>query len=325
MRFAEDIEKFYAGGLCFTHDMGNYTSYSPEGYSGYEMSNTKYYSYMTTEELLNGIYCMASYAISTKDTAWLKRRAGTAEALLISLENRDNFIPSQRTGILKGESSRCGENGHEITTYDALDHSLQSSIGNIYIAVKTMCGAIMLSEYFELAELPLLAARAESMAEKTAECLEQFFVEDEAYFKANLFIDIDSKTIAAIEPLAVPLFLGLSEKLLKNKALMSLFKKHIKTCLKPGNCLEQNFGGLKLSSTSENTWPSKVILCIYVMEELFDIDLKKEYPSVMVELKHWFQVSASELTVSDQILCGNRKVIGGSYYPRHITSALWAF
>lgn len=323
VRFTGIPGEVFPGGLSFTHDVGNYTAYSPKGYSGYEMTNTKGYGYMTTEELLNGIYCIASYAITTKDMEWIHKRAYIATELLTSMENRDHYDPSKRNGILKGESIRCGELGHEITTYDSLDHSLMSSIGNLYVAVKTMCAAILLSEYFYLAGLNDYAVKAENMAEKTGKSLEAFFDSRENCFKANIYSENTSKVIAAVEPFAVPAFLGLKAKLARNTGLMALFRKHINTCLKPGICLEEKNGGLKLSSSSVNTWPSKVILCMYVLEKVFDIDLQKEYPSIMRELLHWTQVTAAEKTISDQILCDERVVRGGSYYPRHITSALW--
>jgi xylan 1,4-beta-xylosidase len=324
IRFFESPGKVFPGGLSFTHDMGNYTAYSPKGFSGYEMTNTKGYSYMTIEELLNGIYCIASYAITTKDMKWIHKKAGIVVDLLISMENRDHYDPLKRNGILKGESMRCGESGKEITTYDALDHSLLSSIGNLYVAVKTMCSAMLLSEFFHLAGLPDYAVRAENMLLKTKESLKGFFDEQVGCFKANIYSENTSKVIAAVEPFAVPIFLGLKSKLVHNTELKVLFDKHIKTCLKPGNCLDEKSGGLKLSSTSRNTWPSKVILCMYVMEEMFDMDLQKEYSSLMRELCCWIQTSAAERTISDQIICDTGVVIGGSYYPRHITSALWS-
>ena len=44
-------------------------------------------------------------------------------------------------------------------------------------------------------------------------------------------------------------------------------------------CIEKMTGGIRLSSKSNNTWVSKVILCLAVME--------KEYPTAMRELLHW--------------------------------------
>ena len=69
-------EGLYEGGISFAHDMGCYFTYSRRGQSAYERSNDSrngFYFHMTTEELLNGIYCMAGYALKTGDAAWLKR------------------------------------------------------------------------------------------------------------------------------------------------------------------------------------------------------------------------------------------------------------
>ena len=325
VRFFEAPGKVFTGGLSFTHDMGSFTSYSPKGFSGYEMTDAEFYNHMTTEELLNGIYCMAAYAVSTKDMGWIRKRADIARELLDSMENRDHFDPAKRNGILKAESMRCGEGGKEITTYDSLDHSIQNAVGSIYVAVKTMCAGILLEEYFKLAGMEQCAERAAAMSERTQRSLEEFFDAKKECFKSNLYQETESMVIAAIEPFAVPLHLGLKDRLAGNGRLAGLFQKHIRTCLKPGNCLEGAYGGLKLSSTSANTWPSKVILCIYVMEELFGLNLQQEYPSIMKELLNWLQVSAAEKTISDQILCDRRTVKGGSYYPRHITSSLWVW
>ncbi len=325
VRFPEAPEKRFSGGLSFTHDMGSFSSYSPKGFSGYEMTDAEFYNYMTTEELLNGIYCIAAYAISTKDMEWIRKRADIARELLISMENRDHFDPAKRNGILKAESMRCGESGKEITTYDSLDHSIQNAVGSVYVAVKTMCAGVLLEEYFKLVNMDEYAMRAAAMSEKTQRSLGEFFDAQKGCFRANLYQETESMVIAAIEPFAVPIHLGLKDKFVENARLTELFQKHIRTCLKSGNCLEETYGGLKLSSTSANTWPSKVILCIYVMEELFGLNLQQEYPPIMKELLHWLQVSAAEKTISDQIFCDRRTVKGGSYYPRHITSSLWVW
>ena len=99
-----------------------------------------------------------------------------------------------------------------------------------------------------------------------------------------------------------------------------LLRKHANACLQNGVCIDEQTGGLRLSSTSRNTWVSKVILTIFAMEQVLSIDL----PSSLVrEVIHWVQVSARETTISDQILCDTRQVVGGPYYPRIVTSALW--
>lgn len=311
VRFLDTPCQTFPGGLSFCHDMGNYTAYSPKGTSGYEMTDTGFYGNMTTEELLNGIYCISAYAIYSKDMDWIHQRSDIAVQLLQSMENRDYYDPLKRNGILKGESLRCGENGREITTYDALDASLKNSVGNMYIAVKTMCAALLLSEFFSLASLEEYAAASRSMARKTWESISECFDNQIGCFPASFYHDYESRIIAVLEPLAVPVFLGFKSWFSENVLFMRLFGKHLSACLEKGVCLDRTTGGLRLSSTSQNTWPSKVILCSYVMENLFSANLKEKYPTVLRELLFWTQTAAAEKTVSDQVSCSDREVVGG--------------
>jgi hypothetical protein len=323
LRFDGQPGEIFPGGRSFTHDMGNYTSFTPPGISGYEKSDAVSYHFMTTEELLNGIFCLTSYAIATRELGWMEKRKPIALELLSSMENRDHYLCGKRNGILKGASLQCGERGREITTYDALDHSLLDAAGNLYITVKTLCSAILLHEYFMIIADLESAARAQEMAGKTAKGLESFFDVTRSCFKANIYHESESKVIAAIEPFAVPLFIGLKERVLRYGAVMELFWKHIKSCLQNGDCLDGATGGLRLSSTSTNTWVSKSILCEFVMAELFTMDVAADYPTILRELVHWATISAQELTISDQIQSDTRTVVGASYYPRAITASLW--
>ena len=95
--------------------------------------------------------------------------------------------------------------------------------------------------------------------------------------------------------------------------------------MQEGHCIDETTGGVRLSSKSNNTWVSKVILCFAVMEKVFDINLEKEYPAAMRELAHWCQISAKDDTISDQVLTTERKVIGGCYYPRSASTAIWIY
>ncbi|MNO12477.1 Beta-xylosidase precursor [compost metagenome] len=324
VRFAERPGECFPGGISFTHDMGNYCSYSPAGYSGYEMEDARFYCYMTTEELLNGVYMMTGYALSASGKEWGQRRSEIMVQLLTSMENRDHFEPSQRDGILKGISTRGGLTTGEITTYDSLDHALAGARGNLYIAVKTLCASRLLERWFQVAQDTESERRAREMAEKTAKSLQLFFSPEDQYFRANLYEENSTLLIAAIEPLAVPYNLGLelADVTGGNEELAEMFSAHLKYCLQPGRCLDEATGGLRLSSGSRNTWTSKVILSVFVMDKIWGIKLD-DYPEVMRELVHWCQVSAREKTIADQIFSDCRTAVGGFYYPRAITSALW--
>ncbi|OGS27579.1 MAG: hypothetical protein A2297_03590 [Elusimicrobia bacterium RIFOXYB2_FULL_48_7] len=324
VRFLDEPGKTYPGGLSFTHDMGNFTTYSPKGVGGYERANVRgCYGFMTTEELLNGIYCFAGYALSSKDIKWAKKRKKIAGALLESMENRDHHDPSKRDGILKAESLKCGDKGSEITTYDCLDASLLQAQGNLYIVVKTWCSALMLEKHFEMLGDKTRARRAREFACKTAASLVKSYNPQTKCLPANILGESKSKLIAAIEPLAVPYFLGLGGRFKDFPELMGVFKKHIETCLLPGNCSDAVSGGLRLSSLSTNTWPSKANLCLFVIKEVFGINIEKKHPALMENLIHWVQVAAAAQTISDQVLSDKRTALQAIYYPRIVTSFLW--
>jgi hypothetical protein len=321
--FYGEGERLFPGGLSFTHDMGNYTTYSPTGYSGYEMENATFYHPMTTEELLNGIYLMSGYGLSTKDKEWMTARTHLAKELLVSMEARDHYDPAQRNGILKARTSRSGLYGKEITTYDSLDHALASARGNLYIAVKTLCAAWLLHAFFKELGESQAANQAMEMADKTAQSLMDFYDEEKSSFRANLYEDVESRLLAAVEPFAVLQFMGI-EPLATYPQLAEAFQKHIATCMTPGICLDERTGGLKLSSSSDITWTSKVILSQVSLQHVFGIDLN-DFPSVRQEVVYWCQEAAAQRTIADQILCSKREAIGGFYYPRPITSFLWMF
>ncbi|MBN8217823.1 MAG: hypothetical protein J0L75_14360 [Spirochaetes bacterium] len=312
------------GGLSFTHDMGSYTTYTPPGTSGYEQPGiTGCYSYMTQEELLNGAFLLGAYALTGGDKTWWAKRGKALVSVLDSMENRDHPVAAQRDGIMKGESLLVGESGAEITSYDALDHSLMAARGNGYLAVKTFAAALVLQAAFARHGKKTEAARAGAYAARCAATLEKAFDESKAILPANLYSQSESRVAAAVEGLAVPLFLGLKKAITAHPGLVEKLKRHLHTCLVPGQCIDAATGGLRLSSTSPNTWPSKGILVLYVMENLFSMDLKGRYGSLLPELVAWCQVSAKDVTVSDQILSDTRKTKGAHYYPRIVTAALW--
>jgi len=312
----------FVGGLSFTHDMGCYFTYSESGKSAYERENNNsdpFYCYMTTEELLNGIYCICGYALKTKDTAWLDSHSGILGALMDSLENRDGACESERNGILKGVSCRSGSCGIESTTYDALDHSLLEAAGNVYVFVKTWCSLVMLKRCASLLSDDNTAKRAEAMLEKCRKSVALFKNDSDKWLKSNAYKDFGGAVSAAAEPLAIPYLLGVINEI-EEPILFETLKSHEEACLEKGVCIDENTGGLRLSSTSANSWTSKVILTLFVLEKVLKMPVPE---SIERELLHWTQVSAAEHTVSDQIRSDIRVAIGGHYYPRIVTSAVW--
>lgn len=313
----------HPGGLAFCHDQGPYTAFSPIGTSGYELTGHPFYSFMTTEQVLNGIYCIATAILGGGLTTWGGTCLDTLNALLVSLENRDHPDPARRDGLLMGETDRVGTS-HEITTYDALDPSLKSARGNLYIAVKTWGATLLLDAVFERLGFCAQATRAGAMAQKTAAALTAWYDETTACFPANRLQPGASRMIAALEPLAVPLYCGLEARLRSWPDLLAKLEAHSRTCLQRGACLEDKRGGLLLVSTSFNSWPSKGFLCAFVLEDLFGIDLDAAYPTIMQEFRRWFQDLAAKVTLTDQMHVDKDVAHGGHYYPRMVTASLWA-
>lgn len=317
-----DREGDYPGGISFTHDMGCYFTYSPHGFSAYERANETrdgFYFYMTTEELLNGIYCITGYALKTGDAAWMRHHGALLTRLMDSLENRDAPTPQERNGILKASSLRGGTCGLESTTYDALDHSLLEAAGNLYVFIKTWCALVMLRRCCAMAGDSETDARALAMLEKCRVSAQRFRVSGSPLLRANAYQEIAGAVSAAAEPLAVPYWLGVLHES-DEPTLFELLRAHCAACLEVGVCTDAVSGGLRLSSTSRNTRPSKAVLTMYVMEQALGLHLPE---GMSAELIAWEQVSARDVTISDQVLCDTRQVVGGPYYPRIVTSALW--
>ncbi len=319
VRFDNETKAVHPGGISFAHDQGNYTAYAPPGRGGYEQRDRRgVYSFMTTEQLLNGAYCAAACALRGGDTAWAEARLPVAREILASMENREHFDPSRRKGMLIAQSDRVGT-GAEITTYDALDASLQDSRGSLYIAVKTWAAALMLERWFANEGDKDFAARAQDLANRAASSLEQAYREDRAAFPPNLLDGGDALVVAALDPLAVPLFCGLAEEMRRYPGLVYKLRAHGRSCLVSGKCLDAKTGGLRLSSSTPKTWPSKVALVLCSLSWLEGKPVGEIAPTAIPELAGWMQVSAVATTLSDQIDASTRKQISGACYPRLVT------
>ena len=119
-----DDDRLYPGGISFTHDQGSFNTFSPFGYSSYEITNQPgCYSYMTQEQLINWIVCAVTYLHYSHDTDWMAQNKPVFEDCLTSMLNRDHPNPAQRNGVMSLDSSRTGS-PEEITTFDPLTRSL---------------------------------------------------------------------------------------------------------------------------------------------------------------------------------------------------------
>lgn len=324
VRFEGEEKASRPGGISFSHDQGNYTAYSPAGRGGYEQPDrTGVYSFMTTEQLLNGAYCASACALRGGDDSWAAKRLPVAREILASMEAREE----RDDGLLSAQSDRVGK-GNEITTYDALDESLKDSRGSLYIAVKTLAASLLLERWFSSQGDSSSAARAKALADRTSATLIKSFsprADTGGGFPANLLAKGtkgDARVAAALEPLAVPLFCGLGETF-RNRypELLRRLATHGGACARPGSgyCIDHATGGFRLSSSTPNTWPSKVALTLSVLSWFDQKPTQSVSPTVLPELAGWLQVSSAKTTISDQINASTRKQLGGAYYPRLVS------
>ncbi|MCU6795051.1 glycoside hydrolase family 52 protein [Paenibacillus sp. WQ 127069] len=310
----------YPGGISFTHDMGVANVFSRPQYSSYEISGIKdCFSYMTHEQLVNWICCAVVYMEQTGDNDFLNRHLATLKLCFNSMLNRDHPIPEQRNGIMGLDSSRT-MGGAEISTYDSLDISLGQARNNIYMAGKCWAAYVALEKLFRSTGEEQLSIEAGKQAERCAATLASKMT-DQGYIPAVINENNDSKIIPAIEGLIFPYFAGCEEALDANGRFgpyIQALKQHLAAVLVPDICLFPD-GGWKLSSTSSNSWLSKIYLCQFIARKLLGFPQDEKADAAHVAwLKH---PEHSYWSWSDQILAG--VIIGSKYYPRGVTAILW--
>ncbi|MFC4779070.1 glycoside hydrolase family 52 protein [Paenibacillus sp. GCM10023252] len=313
----------HPGGISFTHDMGVANTVSRPGYSSYERYGIDgCFSHMTHEQLTNWVLCAAAYVEKTGDQAWLQSRLPVFERCLTSLVNRDHPDPAERNGVMGLDSSRT-MGGAEITTYDSLDVSLGQSRNNIYLAGKSWASYLAIEKLFSENGRGELAQLAGEQADKCAATIVAHVTED-GYIPAVIGEGNDSKIIPAIEGLIFPYYTGCAEALDANGRFaeyIGALKTHLAHVLQPGICLFED-GGWKISSTSNNSWLSKIYLSQFIAREL--LGLAWDEQSRKADAAHVAWLTHEKLSIwswSDQIISG--EITGSKYYPRGVTAILW--
>jgi hypothetical protein len=316
-------DKEYPGGISFTHDMGVANVFSRPGHSAYEFAGIDgCFSYMTHEELVNWLCCVTVYIHQTKDNDFVNRHLDMIKQAFQSMLNRDNPDSEQRNGLM-GLDSSMTKGGAEITTYDSLDVSLGQARNNIYIATKCWGVYVALEKLFNQLELTELSEEAKMQSERCATSIANEMT-DEGYIPAVISEGNDSKIIPAIEGLIFPYFTGCKEHLNvtgKFGSFIQTLIEHVTNVLKPGICLFED-GGWKLSSTSENSWLSKIYLCQFIYREILGLSWNES--GRLADQAHVQWLTHPELSYwswSDQIIAG--KISASRYYPRGVTSVLW--
>ena len=317
------------GGISFTHDMGAHNNFSPLGNSSYELPDlTGCFSYMTAEQLCNWILMAACYIAHTGDDAWLGHNIATIRACQESLDARCGDA-----GYVQFDSSRCGV-GSEITTYDSLDHSLAQTRNNIYIAVKCWASYAGLASLMDRAKLPKPAKAARDAAIRAAKNI--ITNEKDGVFPAVFETDNPghaSRILPAIEGMVYVDFIeraankSAGESVMQaSKSMIDALRDHTLQLLndpKHRNLFKD--GGIKLSSTSNNSWMSKIAIFQYVVRTSLGLGneacMKKIMAAADAAHVKWQTDGSGYWACSDQFVSGVAK--GSRYYPRIITAALW--
>lgn len=316
-------------GLSFTHDMGVANQLTPPGTSSYEKEEIAgCFSHMTHEQLVNWILTGAVYAHATRDDTWLTRRLPVFAACLDSLISRDDKNPRKRIGIMQHDSSRVGKTGEEITTYDSLDTSLGQARRNLYLGVKSWAAYLALEAIFTAQGDRDRAADARAQAGRAARTITGRFNRKTGFIPAVFEKGNRSAIIPAVEGLVFPWVLGLQAAISPRgpyRRLIAALTKHIRTVLKPGVCIDAQSGGWKMSSTSENTWASKIALSQFVVRHV----MKIRYPKAAwrtwdaAHVKWQTEGGCRDWAFTDQIRSTDGQDLGSRYYPRGVTAVLW--
>ncbi|WP_379127533.1 glycoside hydrolase family 52 protein [Paenibacillus sp. sgz500958] len=322
VRFPGDSTE-YPGGISFTHDMGVANAVSRPAYSSYEQYGIDgCFSHMTHEQLVNWVLCAAVYAEQTGDNAWMQRNLSVLERCLDSMLNRDHPDPEQRNGIMGLDSSRT-MGGAEITTYDSLDVSLGQARNNIYLAGKSWAAYVAMEKIFTDHGRVDLSKVAGDQSDRCAATIVAHVTED-GYIPAVIGEGNDSKIIPAIEGLIFPYFTGSKEALEREgrfSAYIGALDTHLHAVMHKGVCLFED-GGWKISSTSNNSWLSKIYLCQFIAREI--LGLPWDESGREADRAHVAWLTHPELSIwswSDQIISG--EITGSKYYPRGVTAILW--
>lgn len=315
-------------GLSFTHDMGVMNHFTPPGRSSYECDHlTGCFSHMTMEQLLNWVLTALTYAAHTGDRGWLRANQKTVLACAESLHRRDDPDPRKRNGILKHDSNRCGPDGAEITTYDSLDVSLGQARNNLYLSVKALGAWVLLERAFDTLGRKKSADDARATADLLAASVTEKFEAETGFFPAVFEKGNRSRILPAVEGFIYPLYLGYHDATDRTGRFAPLFRQlsqHMAQALQPGVCLDAKSGGWKMSSTSTNTWFSKIAIAQHVVRQLFPEAMNDAARAADRVHADWQRTpGCGRDAMCDQIRSDSGIACGSRYYPRGVTTYLW--
>src|SRR5262249_689814 len=159
--------------------------------------------------------------------------------------------------------------------YDSLDTSLGQARNNLYIAVKCWASYLGLARLFQILEAPAAGQAALEAAIRIQQTVRALAAERQplpAVFEKQ-DAGYSSRILPAIEPLVYPLAWNSdSDALAPFMELYGDLKSHTAHLLSDaerGNHFPD--GGIRLSSTSDNSWASKIAIVEHVARELFNL------------------------------------------------------
>jgi xylan 1,4-beta-xylosidase len=134
-----------------------------------------------------------------------------------------------------------------------------------------------------------------------------------------------SRILPAVEGLVFPLYLGFVDELRERYPdLFAKLGEHLRHALCSGVCLDAKTGAWKVSSTSANTWFSKIALSQHVSRQVFPDSLGRE--ALHADRVHATMQQAAPLgrfAMVDQVHAQTGEPLGSRYYPRVVTACLW--
>ena len=185
----------------------------------------------------------------------------------------------------------------------------------------------MLEAAFDRLSKGAAAKAAQDSADLVAKTLITHFDDAEEVFPAVFEKDNQSRIIPAIEGFVYPLFLGMHEVTYRNGRFAKLHErlaKHLRSILRPGVCLDPDSGGWKMSSTSRNTWFSKIAIAQHVIRMIYPDMLTDQAARADAVHADWQRnPGCGEFAMCDQIDSRTGVTCGSRYYPRGVTAFLW--
>jgi hypothetical protein len=98
----------------------------------------------------------------------------------------------------------------------------------------------------------------------------------------------------------------------------------LKAILHPGICIDETSGAWKMSSTSTNTWFSKIALAQYVVRQVFPEAMTDAARAADRVHANWQRTpGCGAHAMCDQIRSDTGVTCGSRYYPRGVTTSLW--